>query len=83
MTIAISRGDFAPKNLACIRSEVGGGLLNPMMIKKNLRYFEIPAEQQWRVSALPELLEVRSGTKVIDGLTSSEVAYLVEQLCRG
>ena len=66
------------RNLGCIRSEVGGGL----MIKKNLRYFETPAEQQWRVSVLSELLEVRSGTKVIDGLTSSEVANLVQLLCR-
>ena len=71
------------RNLGCIRSEVGGGLLNPLMIKKNLRYFETPADEQWRVSTLSELLEVRSGRKVIDGLTSSEVDALVKLLCSG
>ena len=70
------------RNLGCIRSEVGRELLTPMIVKKTLRYSEVPDDEQWRVSALSELLEVRSGSKTIDGLTSSEVACLVDTLCK-
>ena len=70
------------RNLGCIRSEVGRELLTPMIVKKTLRYSEVPDDEQWRVSALSELLEVRSGSKTIDGLTTSEVACLVDTLCK-
>ena len=70
------------RNLGCLRSELGGGLLTPLIIKKNLRYYEVPANQKWRVSVISDLLEVRSGSKVIEGITSSEVAYLIDLLCK-
>ena len=70
-------------NLGRIRLEVGGGLLTPAIIKKNLKYSQVMPEQEWRISAVSELLEVRAGSRTVDGLSASEVNHLIELICSG
>ena len=70
-------------NLGRIRLEVGGGLLTPANIKKNLKYSQVMPEQEWRISAVSELLEVRAGSRTVDGLSASEVNHFIELICSG
>ena len=44
--------------------------------------FPVPDEQAWRVDTITELMEVKSGQKVIEGFTAMEVDYLIGLLCR-
>ena len=70
-------------NLGRIRLEMGGGPLTPGTVKKNLKYCQATPEQEWRISAVLELLEVRAGSRTIDGLSASEVSHLLELICSG
>ena len=66
-----------------ISSECGVDLdgLTPQVVKKSLRYFPVPEQQQWRVGLLFELLEARSNTKKIANLTRVEVENIIEDIC--
>jgi len=70
-------------NLGRIKQEVGMGLLTPGTIKKNLKYSQIKPEDEWRISAVSELFEVRAESKTIDGLLASEVQHLIDLICSG
>ena len=70
-------------NLGRIRLEMGGGPLTPGTVKKNLKYCQATPEQEWRISAVLELLEVREGSRTVDAFSASEVTHLIELLCSG
>ena len=53
----------------------------PELVKKNLKYFSVPVEQAWRVDKIAELLEVKSGLRVIEGFTATQVDNLIGLLC--
>ena len=46
-----------------------------------LNYCEVPAEQSWRIDCLRELLEVKSGGSIIDGLSANDVDAMIADLC--
>ena len=69
------------RNLETIRRELGGDLPTPELIKKNLKYFQVPEAEAWRIDTITELMEVKSGLRVIEGLTATEVDHLIGLLC--
>ena len=86
LLIKLFEGDWRTvmgRNLGLIKTELGGGLLTPANIKRNLKYFQVPDDQQWRVSAVSELMEVRSGSTEIGGLSATEVEDYIELICSG
>ena len=85
LLVNLFKGDWRTvigRNLGIIRRELGGNIPTPELVKKNLNYFPVPDEQAWRVDTITELMEVKSGQKVIEGFTAMEVAYLIGLLCR-
>ena len=70
-------------NLGRIKQEVGGGLLTPAVIKKNIKYCQVTPEEEWRVAAVSELLDVREGSRTLDGLSATEVTQLIGLICSG
>ena len=46
------------KNIARIKTELKGKYLSCSNIKKHLRYFSIPQEEEWRILFLEELVEI-------------------------
>ena len=82
--INLFKGDWRTvigRNLGLIQKELGGDLITPELVKKHLKYFEVPAGENWRVTSISELLEVRSGLKKVEGFTATEVDYLIGLLC--
>ena len=59
------------------------GLLTPANIKRNLKYFKVPVDQQWRVSAVSELMDVRSGVSEVGGFSATKVEDYIEHICSG
>ena len=55
--------------------------LTARMVKNDLRYFEIPDSEVWRVPLLQELLSIRKGELDIANLDSSEISQLIVDIC--
>ena len=64
-----------------LESNVGLENLQPNDVKLNLKYFPVPEEQEWRVSILSELLDVRSSNSVIENLTLVDVNQFIDIIC--
>ena len=48
---------------------------------KNLKYFEIAAENEWTVPILAELLKARDGQLVIPEIDLEEINVMIEDIC--
>ena len=71
------------KNLSQISTECGyrrwtEDEFKPNVIKKNMKYFPVPANQQWRVGLLQELL---AENVQVQGFDEAEIKDLVDHLC--
>ena len=71
------------RNLSNIAKECGlqrwvEGALNPSTIKRNMRYFETPDEEKWRLDVLQELM---STEECLGGFSSSEIDEMKTWLC--
>ena len=69
------------RNLGNIKRELGENQMSPSSVKKLLRYFEIPDQQSWRVPCIRELIDVKSGTSIIDNFSTDEITYMINFLC--
>ena len=82
--INLFKGDWRTvigRNLGLIQRELGGDMITPELVKRHLKYFEVPAEEKWRVTTITELLEVKSGLRTVEGFTLTEVDHLIGLLC--
>ena len=55
--------------------------LSPRTVQRNLLYFPVPDDQQWRVPLLFELLDARSKLLTIENLTSDQIFTLIDSIC--
>ena len=55
--------------------------LTASLVKKEMKYFKVPEEEQWRIPILLELLQQREGSREISNLTSKEISYIIDYLC--
>ena len=68
------------RRLCGIEDEVAD--IHPSLVKKNMRYMQVPEGEQWRVSLLKELLMIRSNvSEGLPGFSSEEVQDLIDYLC--
>ena len=54
------------------------GVLKPIVIKKYMKYFPVPDDQQWRVGLIQELL---TEDLQVEGFADSEIKEMVDYLC--
>ena len=55
--------------------------LTPALVKKNMSYFSVPTEQEWRKCILLELLDARLSKATIDFITNDELTMMINHLC--
>ena len=65
------------RNLA----ECGIDELSASYVKRNIKYFETPMAETWRIRMLQELLMTREGKMSIESLKPCEIDQLLNELC--
>ena len=74
------------KTLFRIQQECGAESLadlSPSIVKKNMKYFEIPEDEQWKAGLLKELLLVSGHTLNIENLEQTEISMMIDHLSTG
>ena len=57
--------------------------LNSNMVKKKVKYRDVPLGEEWRINIGKELLKIRNGTDMeLPGFTSEECDKLMQYVCR-
>ena len=71
------------RTLGKIAAECGvsSSVLSPSTVKRNLFYFPVPDDQQWRAPLLTELLDVRSKHLFIENLISDQISLIIDNIC--
>ena len=55
--------------------------LNSAEVIENLKFKSVPNDQNWRISILEELIEVRAGNAEIEGFLNEEITEILEHVC--
>ena len=55
--------------------------LTPKCVKSNMRHFSIPEDEQWRVSPVTELLQVRKNSRSLPGFSTDEIKNMLDYIC--
>ena len=55
--------------------------LTSSKVKENVVYQSTPAEEQWRIGVVKELLQLRSNVLTLHGFTSEEVTEILDHIC--
>ena len=55
--------------------------LNPQLVKTNMRYFELPENESWRLPVIFDLLQARNNMTEIAGFDIQEVEDLLRFTC--
>ena len=69
------------KNMASIERELGNANISSSLVKRKLKYFPVPVDEEWRIPYLRELLDVRSGKMSMSNIEGSDVTNMINQLC--
>jgi hypothetical protein len=68
------------KTIAKVSRECSSNVedLTPSMVKGNLKYFDVPEEERWR---LGPILEILNENLEIPGFTHEETSEILDTLC--
>ena len=55
--------------------------LTASLVKKEMKYYKVPEEEQWMIPILLELLKQREGSLEISSLTCKEISNIIDYLC--
>ena len=55
--------------------------LSPSLVKKKLKYMDIPPSEHWRAGPLKELLLTRRNVVDIDNIEKADIQMMIEYLC--
>ena len=58
--------------------------LSKMLFKKQMKYFDVPLEHEWKVSVLQELLNTRMNNLYVEGFDDYVITEMINyMLCNG
>ena len=57
--------------------------LCPNLVKKDMKYVEVPEDEQWKAGLLKELLLVSGNTLNIENLEQTEIRMMIDHLSTG
>ena len=69
------------KNISRMKAELEGNFLSSSNIRKNLRYFAIPEEENWRLIYLEELLALKDMKMTMENFTVEDTKLMLNALC--
>ena len=52
-----------------------------MLVKKQMKYFDVPLEHEWEVSVLQELLNTRTNNLYVEGFDDYVITEMINMLC--
>ena len=52
-----------------------------MLVKKQMKYFDVPLEHEWKVPVLKELLSTRMNNLYVEGFHNYEITENINMLC--
>ena len=52
-----------------------------MLVKKQLKYFDVPLEHAWKVPVLQELLNTRIHNLYVEGFDDYVITEMINMLC--
>ena len=55
--------------------------LTPTMVKNTVKYRELPAEEEWRLGVIFEILEARQNNIGMDGLSRRDLEEILYYTC--
>ena len=55
--------------------------LSKMLVKKQMKYFDVPLEHAWKVSVLQELLNTRMNNLHVEGVDDYVITEMINMLC--
>ena len=70
------------KTVSRLRREMSCDNLTPNLVRKNLKYFPVPPNEEWRLTFLDDLLSVETRESNIDDCFSlDDVKAMISSLC--
>ena len=52
-----------------------------MLVKKQMKYFDVPLEHDWKVLVFQELLSTRMNNLYVDGFNDYIITEMINMLC--
>ena len=52
-----------------------------MLVKKQMKYFDVPLEYAWKVQVLQELLNTRTNNLYVEGFDDYVITEMINMLC--
>ena len=52
-----------------------------MLVKKQMKYFDVPLEHEWKVPVLQELLNTRMNNLYVEGFDDYVITEMINMLC--
>jgi len=56
--------------------------LSKMLVKKQLKYFDVPLDHAWKVPVLQELLNARMNNLYVEGFFDYVITGMINMLCK-
>jgi len=71
------------KNVFSIANDCSVNLcdLSKMLVKKQMKYFDVPLDHAWKVSVLQELLNTGTNNFFIEGFNDYVITEMINMLC--
>ena len=71
------------RNLFSIANDCSVNLsnLSKMLVKKQMKYFDVPLEHKWKVPVLQELLNTRVNNLFVEGFNDYVITEMINMLC--
>ena len=55
--------------------------LSKMLVKKQMKYFDVPLDHEWKVPVLQELLSPRMNNLYVEGFDDYVITEMINMLC--
>ena len=55
--------------------------LSKMLVKKQMKYFDVPLDHAWKVPVLQELLNTRTNNLYVEGFDDYVITEMINMLC--
>ena len=55
--------------------------LSKMLVKKQMKYFDVPLEHEWKVPVLQELLNTRMNNLYVEGFDDYVITEMINMVC--
>ena len=52
-----------------------------MLVKKQIKYFDVPLEHEWKVPVLQEILNTRMNNLYVEGFDDYVITEMINMLC--